>query len=185
MKSIILLLALGALPAFAVGGDVMTVWLLLVAAYGAAVVVSGLVAAVRFRSLRVGALAVPVMVLTNAVHFGGIAFGLAGDRRSRPLGTASTAAEPRQRQERERDQQAIQIDEPDHSPGEIGRWDHHACNGFVHQDIEQFLLVAHVAVQRHRHDAQPVGEAAHGEGGKTSVRKSGRRRLEHRRSGES
>lgn len=79
--AIVSLLAIGALPALAVGGHIGTVWLLLAAAYGVALGVSAIVAALRFRSIRVGLLAVPVMVLTHLVHFGGVARGLADERR--------------------------------------------------------------------------------------------------------
>ena len=89
--AIVFLLAVGALPALAMGGVIRLGWLLLATAYVAAVVMSALVAALRFRSLRVGALAVPVMVLTHAVHFGGLGYGLMADRRLRPRSVVSPA----------------------------------------------------------------------------------------------
>jgi hypothetical protein len=48
----------------------------LLAGYGLLVVSSGLLAAVRFRSLRVGALSAPALVATHAAYVGGFAQGL-------------------------------------------------------------------------------------------------------------
>lgn len=84
--AVLVVLVFGALPAFGWGGAMKTGWLVLAAAYGAAVLLSGLVAAMRFHSLLVGVFAVPGLVLTNAVHFAGIAYGFAvGDQRRSEL----------------------------------------------------------------------------------------------------
>lgn len=90
----IFLLALGAVPALVATGNVRRVWLVLAAAYAVAVLLSALVAAMRFRSLRVGALAVPVLVLTHVVHFSGVAHGLLSATRPPAV---TPAADQRQR----------------------------------------------------------------------------------------
>jgi hypothetical protein len=61
---------------FVVGGTLRTVGLGLVFAYAVALVLSGIHAAVRFRSLAVGALEAPAVVLSQAAYLVGFALGL-------------------------------------------------------------------------------------------------------------
>jgi hypothetical protein len=61
-------------------GDVRRTGIALIAAYGAAVASSTLLAAVRFRSARVGLLAAPALVATQAAYVVGFLEGFAGSR---------------------------------------------------------------------------------------------------------
>jgi hypothetical protein len=60
----------------AVGGTLRTIGLVLVFAYGAALVLSGIHAAVRFRSLAVGALQAPAVLVSQAAYLVGFALGV-------------------------------------------------------------------------------------------------------------
>jgi hypothetical protein len=71
-----LLAALAGLVLLAVGGTARLVGLVLVLAYVAALLLSGLHAAVRFRSFVVGALEPPAVVLTQAAYLTGFVAGL-------------------------------------------------------------------------------------------------------------
>ena len=67
---------LGAVLGAAGSGTTRDVGLGLLAGYGALVVTSGVLAAVRFRSVGVGALSVPALVATHAAYVGGFVQGL-------------------------------------------------------------------------------------------------------------
>jgi glycosyltransferase involved in cell wall biosynthesis len=70
--------ALGGVFLLAAGSeDTRTAGLVLVGVYGAALVGSGLLAALRFRSLTVGLLAAPALALTQTTYVAGFARGLA------------------------------------------------------------------------------------------------------------
>jgi hypothetical protein len=70
----------GVILAAAGSGVVQDFGLGLLAVYGAVILTSGLLAAVRFRSLGVGALAAPALVATHVAYVGGFVQGL-GRRR--------------------------------------------------------------------------------------------------------
>jgi hypothetical protein len=73
--------AVAGIVAIAVGGTARTVGLVLVLAYVAALLVSGIHAAVRFRSLAVGVLEPPVVVASHVAYAYGFVRGLLGRRR--------------------------------------------------------------------------------------------------------
>ena len=67
---------IGAILAAAGAGVTRDVGIGLLVGYGALVLSSGLLAAVRFRSPGVGALAVPALVATHAAYIAGFVQGL-------------------------------------------------------------------------------------------------------------
>jgi glycosyltransferase involved in cell wall biosynthesis len=67
---------LGVVLATAGSGATRAAGIGLLAGYGLVVLASGLLAAVRFRSLRVGALAAPALIATHAAYVGGFVQGL-------------------------------------------------------------------------------------------------------------
>jgi hypothetical protein len=67
---------LGVVLVAAGGGATRASGIGLLAGYGLLILTSGLLAAVRFRSLRVGALAAPALVATHAAYVGGFVQGL-------------------------------------------------------------------------------------------------------------